>query len=229
MSPPSRLPRPADKTCHVPRLIARLTDDGFKFGTRNARTRPGTGGMDDLFFANRAVEIIGPKPQSKLRDWQGQHDPESLDMIDIIEDQPGKCHHLHVFPRPRALQMMCFAKLGMSRMKREEHERLEAARLILDITDREEMLQPFFDGFHMAVHHRSIRAEPRLCAVFIVSIHSAAVAFFGQMICRTRSDRISAPPPGRLSSPASCRCSSTSRIDLPVICAKFTISTGVKA
>ncbi len=70
---------------------------------------------------------------------------------------------------------------------------------------------------------------PRLCAVRMVSSHSAAVAFFGQMICRTRSERISAPPPGSESRPASLRISSTSRMDFPVILAKFTTSTGVNA
>ena len=70
---------------------------------------------------------------------------------------------------------------------------------------------------------------PRLCAAFIVSIHSSVVAFFGQMIARTRSERISAPPPGRLSRPSSLSRLRTSRMLLPVILAKFTISTGVKA
>ena len=70
---------------------------------------------------------------------------------------------------------------------------------------------------------------PRLCAVFIVSIHSAVVAFFGQMIWRTRSERISAPPPGRLSRPSSLSSVKISRMLLPVILAKLTISTGVNA
>ena len=70
---------------------------------------------------------------------------------------------------------------------------------------------------------------PSECAAFIVSIHWAAVAFFGQMIFRTRSERISAPPPGSEESPASCRAASTSLTLLPVISAKCTISTGVNA
>ena len=44
-------------------------------------------------------------------------------------------------------------------MEREEHEGLEAARLILDLADRDEMLQALLDRLDMAVHDGGIRAD----------------------------------------------------------------------
>ncbi len=44
---------------------------------------------------------------------------------------------------------------------------------------------------------------PRRCAWRITSSHSSDFVFFAAMILRTRSTRISAPPPGTESSPAS--------------------------
>jgi hypothetical protein len=46
---------------------------------------------------------------------------------------------------------------------------------------------------------------PIRCASRMIPSHSALVVFFGLMILRTRSTRISAPPPGSESSPASRR------------------------
>ena len=44
---------------------------------------------------------------------------------------------------------------------------------------------------------------PRRWAARMICSHSSDVVFFGEMILRTRSTRISAPPPGSESSPAS--------------------------
>jgi hypothetical protein len=44
---------------------------------------------------------------------------------------------------------------------------------------------------------------PSRCASRMIPSHSDDVVFFGEMILRTRSTRISAPPPGSESSPAS--------------------------
>ena len=54
--------------------------------------------------------------------------------------------------------------------------------------------------------------RPRRCASRITPIHSAVVVLRGAMTSRTGSTRISAPPPGMLSSPAAMRRSSTSPV-----------------
>ena len=68
---------------------------------------------------------------------------------------------------------------------------------------------------------------PRLCATRETSNHSLAVALLGQSLFLMRSFKISAPPPGIASIPASFNSCNTSRMDLPLILAKCVISTPV--
>ena len=55
--------------------------------------------------------------------------------------------------------MVFLAELRVRRMEWEEHEGLEAARLVLDLADRDEVLQPLLDRLDMAVHDGGIRAD----------------------------------------------------------------------
>ena len=50
----------------------------------------------------------------------------------------------------------------------------------------------------------AVLSMPIVCAVFMMRSQSAVMIFFGAILLRMRSTRISAPPPGRLSSPAAC-------------------------
>ena len=73
----------------------------------------------------------------------------------------------------------------------------------------------------------AVLSMPMLCAVRMSASQSSVMIFFGLTRCRTRSTRISAPPPGRLSSPAACRRSSVSRTESPACRAKCWISVAV--
>src|ERR1039457_528219 len=71
--------------------------------------------------------------------------------------------------------------------------------------------------------------RPSECAVRAVSIHCSPVILWSQMMRRTRSQKISAPPPGSESMPASRSRTSTSRTDIFARCARYATSTMVKA
>ncbi len=74
----------------------------------------------------------------------------------------------------------------------------------------------------------TVEGRPTAWAVSMTSIHSAAMVLPGASSFRTRSLRISAPPPGIEFSPASFRRASTSRCDRPFSRAKCWISLGEK-
>ncbi len=69
---------------------------------------------------------------------------------------------------------------------------------------------------------------PSACAVRCTSIHSCVPHFSRLIRCRTSSSRISAPPPGIESSPASRSRAMVSRSDKPLTSAMFVISGAEK-
>ena len=74
----------------------------------------------------------------------------------------------------------------------------------------------------------AVDAMPILCAVRMTRSQSSVMIFFGAMSRRTRSTRISAPPPGSDASPASWSRRSVSSTEMPSFSAKYRISVAVK-
>ena len=62
--------------------------------------------------------------------------------------------------------------------------------------------------------------SPAAWTASITSSHRSPEIFSGQILLRTSGAKISAPPPGRLPSPASLSCAMTSGSGSPVIRAK---------
>ena len=68
------------------------------------------------------------------------------------------------------------AELGVLRLIAPGDERGEAAGLVLQLAQPEQVLEPLLDRLDRAVHHRRRRAQPARCAWRITSSHSSAVA-----------------------------------------------------
>jgi hypothetical protein len=43
----------------------------------------------DLVLDHRAVEVVGAEVERQLRHRQAVHDPEALDVVEVVEQQPG--------------------------------------------------------------------------------------------------------------------------------------------
>ena len=78
-------------------------------------------------------------------------------MGDVVEHEPRKSEHLHILPRADAPQFALRAEGGVLRVKGKEHERLKAARLVLQVAQGDEMIDALLDGLDVSVHHGCIR------------------------------------------------------------------------
>ena len=86
----------------------------------------------------------------------------------------------------------------------------KAAGLVLQLANALEMLDPLGERLDMAEHHRGRRSPPSSCQTRRTLSQSSVSTLPRVIALRTRSTRISPPPPGRLPSPASFSRSSTS-------------------
>ncbi len=167
--------------------------------------------MIDLFFHDGAVEIVGAEAQGDLGDARSEHDPVGFDVIEIIEQQAryGDVAEVGV-----ARGLGNVREPGVIGMEGQRDEGDEAVGLVLQLAELEQVVDALFFGFHVTIEHGGIGAqadfvglardaEPHLAADFVVA-NNFAHAGMG---------KISAPPPGKESTPASFSFRRVSLID----------------
>src|SRR5260370_23241134 len=66
---------------------ARFADQPFELSARRELRRSSAGIVIDLLFHYGAVDIVGAEAQSNLGHARRQHDPISLDVVEIIQQQ----------------------------------------------------------------------------------------------------------------------------------------------
>jgi hypothetical protein len=89
------------------------------------------------------------------------------------------------------------------RVEGQRDEGLEAACLVLQLAQLEQMVDAVLFGLDVAVEHRAVRLQAQLVRFAGVLSHSSPSILWSQMMRRTRSLKISAPPPGSECMPAS--------------------------
>src|ERR1017187_5042869 len=113
----------------------------------------------DLFLDHCAVNIVGSEAQRYLRNLRSHHLPVRLNMRKVIKHQPADRNLLdvgHAGSREKMLQRR------VSRMKGERNKSLEAASLILQGTQFEQVIDAVSVVFDMAVEHGGVRFKPDL-------------------------------------------------------------------
>ena len=92
---------------------------------------------------------------------------------------------------------------GVVGMEGQRDESLEAAGFVLQSAQLQQVVDAVFVVFDVAVEHGGVGAAGRSGArCLAVSSHSSPSILWSQMMWRTRSAKISAPPPGSESTPA---------------------------
>ena len=104
---------------------------GQRLGSR------GTCHVRDLLLDDRAVDVVDAEHRRELRDLEADHDPERLDVRDVVEHQPRDRERLEVVEAGRARQVL---HLGVGRMEGERDEREEAAGLVLLLAQSDQVV-----------------------------------------------------------------------------------------
>ena len=101
-------------------------------------------------------------------------------------------------------------------MKRERDERLESAGLVLQRARAHHVIDALFHRLDVPVEHRDVGAQPEAMRDAMDRRDTDRAPHLSwQIFLRTRSAKISAPPPGSESSPASMSSRSTCSSVIP--------------
>ena len=118
--------------------------------------------MVDLFLDHGAVNVVGAEAERHLRHPRRHHNPVSLDVREVVEQQPRHRDVLQVHEAGGLAPIDEFAELGVGGMEGERNKRLEAMRFILKLAELEEVVHAVNIGFDMAVKHGGVRVQSQL-------------------------------------------------------------------
>ncbi len=192
----------------VSRLTGRKTgiaDETTQILFRGAIVRARSG--HDIFIDHDAAHVICAKPQRHLSKLEslGQHELCTLWMLSI-----KKRAMAIVFRKSEAVEVRMFCRNCIFRLKGPADKRHESAGPVLQVAD---LLQVLWRVLPSSPHDRTSFSRLNAVAGGESPRAQRAIAggalLRGDMILRTRSTRISAPPPGNESSPAAIRRSTT--------------------
>ena len=125
--------------------------------------RLAAGVVVDLLVDHRAVDVVGAEAQGDLGRLDAEHDPVRLDVREVVEHQPADRHRLQVHHARRLGDVRpCRDVVGM---KRQRDERLEAAGLVLQLAQAEQMVDAVLRLLDVAVEHGRVRAQAELVRV----------------------------------------------------------------
>ncbi len=113
----------------------------------------------NLLLDNRAVDIVGAEAKCDLRDFRGHHLPVSLDVREVVEQQPADGDLADVGDAGGARQVVKRRVVGM---ERERDEGLEASGVVLEVAQADEMVHAVLVVFDMAVKHGGVGFEAEL-------------------------------------------------------------------
>ena len=130
-----------------------------KLFARHALRRGGSGVVVDLLFDHGAVEVVGAEAQRDLRDLGRHHLPVGLDVRKVVEQQAADGDLADVGESGGHGQVIERRVFGMECQR---NEGLEAAGLVLQRAQLEQMIDAVFVVLNVAVEHGRIRLEAQL-------------------------------------------------------------------
>ncbi len=183
--------------------------------------------MEDLLAHDGALHVVRAEVERDGRERHAHHDPVGLDVRDVVEHQPRDGEHLQIVGAGRVPPAAALEDRVLG-VERERDEGEEAAGLVLLVAQPQQVVDPLLVGLDVAVEHRAVGrdAEAMRGVVRLEPVVRVLLAG-GDRACRTRSAKISAPPPGSEPSPASCSSRSTSSWDSPESVVMWWISEAV--
>src|ERR1019366_4659675 len=102
------------------------------------------------------VQVVGPEAQRHLRYPRGHHDPVSLDVREIVEQQARHSDVLQIHKAARLRVFDQLAELGVGGVKGQRDERLEAVGLVLELAQLQQVVNAVLGGLNVAVKHGGV-------------------------------------------------------------------------
>ena len=144
----------------------------------------GAGVVIDLLFHHGAVQIVGAEAQRHLRHARRHHDPVSLDVREVVEQQARHGDVLQIHKAARLIVRHHLAEFGVGGMKGQRNERLEAVRLILKLAQLQQVVHAILGRLDVPVKHggvgvhaqfvrQAMHLQPRVGADLVVADDAA--------------------------------------------------------
>ena len=117
--------------------------------------------VKDLLPHHRALDVVGAEVQRHLREREPHHDPVGLHVRDVVEQQARNGDGLEVVAR-RGVTPAATLEDGVLGVEGERDEGQEAAGLVLQVAQAQQVVDPLLVRLHVAVEHRAVGrdAEP---------------------------------------------------------------------
>src|SRR5262245_24637469 len=77
------------KRVPLDRLASSLTDEMLNLGAGHPHRGLSSSHVDDLFFDDCSIQVVGSKIEADLSGLSTNHDPVSLDVREVVQHKPG--------------------------------------------------------------------------------------------------------------------------------------------
>ena len=114
--------------------------------------------LEDLLADDGALDVVRAEVERHLGERQPHHDPVGLDVRNVVEEEPRDGDHLQVVRAGRVAPAAALED-GVLGMEGERHEREEAARLVLERAQPEQVVDALLVRLHVPVEHRAVRRD----------------------------------------------------------------------
>ena len=173
-----------------------LSDSAEHIGLGLGVRRGCAGHMENVFFVNGAVEVVGAIMECDLGELSAEADPVGGDMRKVIEEDPAGCDGEK---RIEAGGRMFDGELVVAGLIRERDEGGEAVGFVLEFAELAEVMDPIFRGFDVAVEHGAgaLTAEAMPLTMYVevflgglFSFGDRGADFFAEDFCSPAGERV---------------------------------------
>src|SRR5262249_386250 len=102
----------------------------------------------DLFVYDRSIEVIRAERKRDLGRLDSEHDPVRLDVREVIQHEAADGHDAQVHETARLLDVR---EAGMFRGERQRNKGLEAAGVVLELSQTHEMIDAMRRLFNVTI------------------------------------------------------------------------------
>ena len=115
------------------------------------------GGADDVLLDHHAAHVVGAVGEAELPDLPALRHPRRLQVVEVVEHDARERERAQVVDAGR----LGAGQLGVIGLIAPGDERGEAAGLVLQLAQPQQVLEPLLVGLDRPVHHRRRRAQAR--------------------------------------------------------------------
>ena len=114
----------------------------------------------DVLLDHHRPHVVGAEEQAQLPHLAALRDPRRLEVVEVVEDQPGDRQGPQVVDASRLERdAVLEPKLGVIGLETPRDERGEPAGLVLQVAQPQHVFETLLERLDRAVHHRRGRAQ----------------------------------------------------------------------